>query len=309
MALFGNITSNISSLTGTINNFTSNLNNTINNTVRDIVSPVSNTINNVRSVQSSIENLLTGSASNLTNLSSSVRMSGNALQGVNRGASPSTRNQVTAIAAEDLPLNRTDSALSGDWRVGLSVPREIQGGAVLEPLAVTGDRMIFPFNPVIFMSQRANYSTITPTHTNYAFHAYQNSQIDDITITGEFFVENESDALYWVAAIHFLRSMTKMFYGDSDPLGNPPLVSRLNGYGKYVLNDIPVVLTNFTVDLPGEVDYIPCYIQGDIDPNYVPTQSQISVTCSPNYARRSHSKFDLKKFADGGFVGGPEGFI
>ena len=75
--------------------------------------------------------------------------------------------------------------------------------------------MIFPFNPTVLLSHSANYSQIQPTHTNYAYNAYENSQVDAITITGEFYQENEDDAKYWIACLHFLRSATKMFYGNS----------------------------------------------------------------------------------------------
>jgi hypothetical protein len=101
--------------------------------------------------------------------------------------------------------------------------------------------------------------------------------------------------------------MTKMFYGKSKLLGNPPLVARLNGYGAYVLNDIPVLITNFTTDLPQDVDYIPCTADGKM--NYVPTQCVFTVTCAPNYARRSQSRFSLEDYAAGIHTGGPEGFV
>jgi hypothetical protein len=197
-----------------------------------------------------------------------------------------------------------------DWRVSIAVPSLLVNnglGPVMSPLSETNNKMIFPFTPTIQLSHSAEYNQIVPTHTNYVFNAYQNSKVNDITISGEFAVENEKDARYWVACLHFLRTMTKMFYGESNPLGNPPMVTRLNGYGKHVLNNIPVLITNFTIDLKPDVDYIPCAINREI--NYAPTQSTVTVTCTPNYARRSHSRFDLNKFANGGFVGGPEGFV
>lgn len=194
-----------------------------------------------------------------------------------------------------------------DWRVTLHVPSQIAQGEIIQPLVDTNNKMYFPFTPTIQLSHSAAYSQITPTHTNYPFNAYQNSKIENIQISGDFVVENEADAKYWIACLHFLRSMTKMFYGSGPNLGNPPLVSRLNGYGKHVLNDIPVLITNFTIDLKNDVDYVTCKVGGQYD--YAPTRSTISVTCQPNYARRSHSKFDLTKFARGDFVNGPEGFV
>ena len=209
-----------------------------------------------------------------------------------------------------------DVTEAGDWRVSITVPSVIvDEGDILAPLRDndttsawdTGNKMIFPFNPTVLLSHSANYSQLQPTHTNYAYNAYENSQVDAITITGEFYQENEDDAKYWVACLHFLRSATKMFYGNSTPLGNPPVVCRLNGYGKHILNDMPVVITNFTTDLPVDVDYIECTINGL--PNYVPTQSSITVTLQPQYARRSQAGFSLNQYATGGHIGGKEGFV
>ena len=52
--------------------------------------------------------------------------------------------------------------------------------------------MIFPFNPTVLLSHSANYSQVQPTHTNYAYNAYENSQVDAITLTGDFYQENEN---------------------------------------------------------------------------------------------------------------------
>jgi hypothetical protein len=210
------------------------------------------------------------------------------------------------ITVPTLTDSRPQSA-PADWRVTLDVPSQIVSSPVLRPLVDTGNRMIFPFTPTVNLSHTANYTQIAPVHTNYPFNAYQNSKVENIVVAGNFVVENETDAKYWIACLHFLRSMTKMFYGNGENLGNPPLVSRLNGYGKHVLNNIPVLITNFTVDLKSEVDYVPCTVETQVD--YAPTQSTITVQCTPNYARRTHAKFDLVKFARGDFTGTSEGFV
>ena len=210
---------------------------------------------------------IVGAASSLLNggdpreLGSALRMFGNATQGVGYGARPRDSSVRRAILSQN--ISNYDET---DWRVGISVPADLKVGNVLAPLfigATSGNvgRMIFPFNPTILLGHSANYSQVAPTHTNYPFNAYQNSQVDNITITGEFYVENEEDARYWVAVLHFLRTITKMYYGDSNPQGNPPPVCRLNGYGKHVLNGIPIVVQNFTTDLPADVDYIECYVE------------------------------------------------
>jgi hypothetical protein len=229
------------------------------------------------------------------------------------GGFGSSNNNRTISRAIIASTNSVTEA--GDWRVSISVPDVIlDEGHILAPMRATsqgvwntGNKMIFPFNPTVLLSHSANYSQVQPTHTNYAYNAYESSQVDAITITGEFYQENENDAKYWIACLHFLRTATKMFYGNSNPLGNPPVVCRLNGYGKHILNDMPVVITNFTTDLPVDVDYIMCTVNGH--PNYVPTQSSITVTLQPQYARRSQAGFSLNDYAGGRHIGGAEGFV
>lgn len=304
--VINNATNAFNQVSGTISNFSSALNNSP--FVRT-VNKVSNVVNNVRGATSAIDNLVNGSVTNISGFGTATRMVSNAIQGVTAGANPSNKTFTPATSANPVS-KRIGESSSGEWRVRLEVPSQIASSPVLKPLVTTGNNMVFPFNPVIIFSQSADYNEISPTHTNYAFHAYQGSKVDSMQITGEFYTENEDDGRYWIACVHFLRTMTKMFYGNGDNLGNPPMVSRLNGYGDHVLNDIPVLITNFTVDLPADVDYISCLVpkEGGKE-NYVPTQSQISVTVVPNYARSAHSQFNLTDFANGVYAGSGKGFI
>jgi len=301
-------TQNFSSVSSTISSVSRNLNQTLSSVGSSSIggflksTPLGSAVGLASSALSNIDNIFQNTSSAF-NVGSSIRMAGNALQGVTDGANPSKPQPTQATVSSN------SVAGENDWRVSLSVPTQIQEGMVLAPLRETGQRMVFPFTPTVMLQHSANYSEIAPTHSNYAFHAYQSSKVDDITLMGEFYIENTSDALYWLACVHFLRTMTKMFYGNGAHIGNPPLLSRLNGYGKYVLNDIPVLIKNFQIELGSDIDYIPATISGDPKPNYVPTRSTITVTVSPNYSRRAVSKFDLKSFAKGDFVNKPEGFV
>lgn len=262
-------------------------------------------INAVAGLSENINNLLNAGGLNIRNVGTNRRMISNAFQGIGSGASPARKKLTPAIAAQE--VNRGDITEPGDWRVSLAIPGVIAGGPILKPFERTGNKMVFPFTPSILFQHSASYSTISPTHTNFPYYAYQNSQINEIVITANFVNENAQDGEYYIAVLHFLRTMTKMFYGEGENAGNPPLLSRLNGYGKHVLNDIPVVITNFTLDMPQEVDYIECIIDGKT--NYVPTDSTISVSCAPNYSRRAVAGFNLKEYAEGKFVGQGQGFI
>lgn len=193
-----------------------------------------------------------------------------------------------------------------DWRVRLSLPGNFARSDLMKPLIETNGLM-FPYTPQIVLEHTANYNSLHPTHSNYPFPAYQNSQVSSMNIIGEFLVENATEAYYWVAAVHYLRSVTKMAYGSTSNQGSPPPVVKLNGYGDYVFNNIPVTVTYFSVDMPNDVDYI----QVPVGPNgtWVPVRSQINVQVQPTYSRSSVTKFSLDKFISGEYVVNKKGFI
>lgn len=203
-----------------------------------------------------------------------------------------------------------------DWRVKISCDRIINSSPVMVALQQTGG-MIFPFTPTITMSHSANYTQVDTAHTNYPFYAYKNSQIDDITITGKFAVQNESDAAYWLGSMHFLRTVTKMYFGQGNNLGNPPPICTLNGYGDFVYNNVSVIVKNFSINLADNVDYIAANIgtsptgTSGVNTSYVPTLSEITVQVSPVYSREQIKTFNLEAFANGQLImsGNQKGFI
>jgi hypothetical protein len=122
--------------------------------------------------------------------------------------------------------------------------------------------LIFPYTPIINISSGAAYQKIQTTHTNYTFHAFQSSDPGQITITAPMNVEDATQGLYWIAAVHYLRSLTKMFSGNDPKAGNPPPVVMLNGYGNYVFKNVPVVVTNMSISLDSQCDYIGVNVVG-----------------------------------------------
>jgi hypothetical protein len=145
-----------------------------------------------------------------------------------------------------------------DWRVRLTLPTwpSFRGSPVLKPLKDAGG-MIFPYTPLISLSANATYTSMQPVHSNFKFQAYQHSDPGTITINAPMNVEDANQALYWIAALHYFRSVTKMFSGNDPKAGNPPPIVMLNGYGSYVFNNVPVVVTSFSTSLNAECDYIP----------------------------------------------------
>jgi hypothetical protein len=238
-------------------------------------------------------------------------------RGVNLPKSDTGQVKSTASASFSKATKETD------WRVKLEIPPSLRGAQLIAPLLKTGG-FCFPYTPTIIVSHSANYNSLSPVHTNYPFQIYDHSASDDIVITGEFNVENAEEGQYWVACVHYLRSVTKMFYGNGADSGAPPPAVKLTGYGDYVFNRVPCVVANFTVDLPADVDYVATplavKIEGENDQGipttynnagttWVPTQSQISVTLKPTYSRRRVSEFSLQNFVDGQYLNSGQGFI
>jgi hypothetical protein len=154
-----------------------------------------------------------------------------------------------------------------DWRVRIGIPNNFFASSpVLAPL-IASNGMVFPYTPTISISSSASYDDITLTHQNYNFLAYQNSKINEFQISGTFYCETSDQAQYWIAVVHFLRSATKMYTGDSgDFSGSPPPILTLNGYGDFVFKNVPVVIKSFTVELPNDTNYIGTTV-GQTTPN------------------------------------------
>ena len=205
-----------------------------------------------------------------------------------------------------------------DWRVRLSVPDNFKENGFLLPLLSTGG-LVFPYTPSILMSHSALYTPNNPTHTNYAVNSFNYSTIDSIQINADFFVQNALEAQYWVAAVHYFRSVTKMRYGEaSTDAGSPPPVVLLNGYGDFVFKNVPVVVSNFNLELPQDVDYVSCGLNAESEYDdlgtyknvaWAPAQSQITVQLMPQYSRTAMSQFNMNDFVKGNYIKGDGGYI
>jgi len=205
-----------------------------------------------------------------------------------------------------------------DWRVKLSLPSDFKGD-IIKPLMETGG-MCFPYTPSIIVNHTANYTPSNPVHTNYTINSYNYSTVDQLQINADFFVQNALEARYWVAAVHYFRSVTKMKYGESSSgAGSPPPVVLLNGYGDFVFKNVPVIVTQFQFDMPNDVDYISCSLEEPAayddasvslgTTGWAPTQSQFTVSLQPQFARSTISQFNMDSFIKGEYINTSGGFI
>jgi hypothetical protein len=208
----------------------------------------------------------------LSNFDSSAAGVGSAIRSLNLPAGgEAIGDLVSAVSAFSGDSN------ANDWRVRLSLPNwsSFKSSPVLKPLKDAGG-LVFPFTPTISIKSSANYSSESIVHTNFPFNAYRKSDPGTIEITAPMAVEDAGQALYWIAAVHYLRSISKMFSGYDPKAGNPPPIVFLNGYGNYVFKNVPVAITSFNCILPNDCDYIACDVVGSAAGNIAGIADNIS---------------------------------
>jgi hypothetical protein len=190
-----------------------------------------------------------------------------------------------------------------DTRVRIKVPTSYlqtftTGGNNFELLMNAG--IVFPYTPAISYEQKADYSSLSPMHSNQAIYFYQRSSITPISIQGKFTVQNEKDAAVYLSTVHLLRSLTKMRTGFDQGAGSPPPVCRLFAYGSFMLDNVPVSISSLRVELPEGVDY---FSTGKDVKKFgttaVPTISTISITCTPMYSRTEMQSYSVTEWIAG----------
>ena len=197
------------------------------------------------------------------------------------GVKPGAEAPVEAPATQ-VNITPMNGSPEGDKRVRIRVPSDYLTGTTAPNSQFGG--ILFPYTPAITLENKAEYTSYSPMHSNYALNFYKSSTIPDITITGKFTVQTDTDALIFVSTTQLLAALTKMRWGKDKDAGAPPPVCRLDGYGAFVLKNVPVVISSFKHDLPDGVDFytINSSLYGDVS---VPTVSTFTVTCKPTYSR------------------------
>jgi hypothetical protein len=290
-----------------------------------VLSTLNNFFNSDNGIANTIGSAVTAAGSTVTSFAS-YASDPVTFSSLNRlgNISPTAQNQNVPPTFTTASWGSATESVGNDWRVRIELPplTEFQNSPVLKPLQISNNSMIFPVTPQIMVNHSAQYNSLQPVHSNYPYHVYQHSQVEDIAITCEFPVENEADGQYWIAAVHFLRSVTKMFYGTSKNRGAPPPLVHLHGYGDFVFNRIPCVVKRFTMDLREGVDYIQVPVTGGSESNngfrqssasggytYVPTLSMLTVELGLTYSRDQTRNFNLQNFVSGSYIGQGKGFI
>lgn len=295
-------------LGGVANNLTGFANTAMTGIGNPVQNAIGGAVSSLQSVTGSISNItadISGSLNKLTggNLAGGVQ----SVFGKVSAAAGVANNLLSVLRGRNLPAGGELFKTSGtpiklepnakdDWRVRINCNWDTINSPIFQRLRNTGG-VVWPYLPTVSVWTKANYSQIDTVHSNYPYQAYKNSIVDDISIAGDFTAETEEDAAYWIAATLFFKTATKMFFGQGDQAGNPPIICNLTGYGSSVFDKIPVIIKSFNVDLPDNVNYVKCNTFGTN--TWVPVMSTISVTVTPIYNRTRLRQFSLQDYAKG----------
>jgi hypothetical protein len=180
---------------------------------------------------------------------------------------------------------------------------------LLKPLEESGG-LVWQYTPVIFLSGSAEYNETMMQGMNYPINTFISSRPPDIPITADFSANNIEEARYLLAIMTFLKICTKAYFGDDAVArgrpGVPPPVLLFEYLGDHGFNKVPVVVTNWSMQLPDNVDYVPVQVNNQV--TYVPTLTNIMINLKPQYTpHKLRRRFSLEAITSG--VAYKDGFI
>jgi hypothetical protein len=163
--------------------------------------------------------------------------------------------------------------------------------------------MVWPYTPTITYNQEVTYSDMSPVHSNQEILAYNRTPATKLAVQGSFSSQTTQEALYNLACIHFLRTVTKMSFGSSvDPQpGTPPPILIFEAHGAAMFRALPVVVTGFSVTLPPDPDYIGVNVPGG-GLTRIPALFDISVNLTIQHSPKKLREWSLDRFRAGEYL-------
>jgi hypothetical protein len=179
---------------------------------------------------------------------------------------------------------------------------------VMSPLAQT-QGMMFPFTPSIQVSQDVDYAHMSMSHSNTDYYAFSRAQNATVSISGKFSVQNQQEGQYALAALYFLRSVSKMNFGQSDQYaGLPPPILALSGYGKYMFNGIRCFLKQHSYNFDENMDMVTVNTSGG--KVSLPALFTITLSLTTQHTPRAwRQDFTLDKYRSGQLAQNGNGFF
>jgi|TARA_B110000858_G_scaffold135733_1_gene154307 hypothetical protein len=192
-----------------------------------------------------------------------------------------------------------------DWAYGLVDAKGNPQKSILQPLKDRGG-IVFPYTPNLYLQASTEYNEASQHGSNYPFYTYINSRPPTLPLQGSWTANTTEEAQYLLAVFHFLRSVTKGFFGDTSveagTYGTPPPVMLFEYLGEFGFNRVPVVIRSYNFQFPDGVDYVPVKYKGanGETTTYMPVETDIMIEMAPQYTyKKLRKKFDLQGFSSG----------
>lgn len=216
----------------------------------------------------------------------------------------------TIISAQEVSNASTKLKDGYDWRARLR-PKAggidqfygtvANGDLLMRPLKESGG-LVWQYTPNIFLSGTAEYNQTLLQGMNYPINTFVSSRPPDIPVAADFTANDIYEARYMLAIMTFLKVCTKAYFGDAavakGDYGTPPPVMLFEYLGDHGFNKVPVVITNWSMQLPDDVDYVPVIVNDQV--THVPTKSNIVITLTPTYTpHKMRRRFDLDAVRSG----------
>ena len=187
------------------------------------------------------------------------------LDPTNPNSQVATTNQTTSTGS-----GNQGTLISGDkdTRIRLRAMRgqesQVYGDSgiltILNPLTGGTNGLIFPYTPTIQVTHQTDYSSTQLVHANEDIDHYVRTPSVKISLTAKFTIQNQREGRYALAALHFFRTMSKMYFGQADVdtgrAGLPPPVLVFSGYGDYMFDNLPVIVLSHSYSFDDHMDTV-----------------------------------------------------
>lgn len=172
----------------------------------------------------------------------------------------------------------------------------------------------FDVTPEVSEQRQVSYKTIEPVHSPGQIYAYHTSQSRTYSLSGvKLLSRNQSEAEKNLDRLHLLRAWSMPVFGSGsstaqwgaspqgwggEKLGSPPPILLLTAYspkgpGEHIYQ-VPVVITNMSIQYPSDVDYI-----NTKQNTPMPTLMNIDIQLAETHAPMEYEKFNLGQFRTG----------
>lgn len=227
-------------------------------------------------------------------------------------ATPAEAAGASAIAPSDFRARL--SALHPEDVYGAATGQRVSNG--LMDILTTTNGVIFPYTPTITYSQAVNYTDLQLVHSNTDYPSYTRTPSVTLTVAGKFSVQNQREGQYALAVIHFLRTVSKSYFGELDKTkaGLPPPVLLFSAYGQYVYNNLRVILKSHSWNFDENMDTIAVAVPaiGTSSATTVRLPAMFNITTELTVVQtpqRMRTKFSFDAFASGQLMNTDGGWL